>query len=177
MMNYSKNTKTYGRKEIRKNKRRNFIAWCILFLIGLSVGCVIVSGFMHIFCCLNVTSAEAVEVEVTSTAVQEPEPISLGEYKLTAYCACEKCCGKTDGITASGVRAKQGVTIAADTNILPFGTKVLINDNEYIVQDKGGAIKGKRIDIYFDHHQDALEFGVQYKEIFIMKEGEKYEQV
>jgi 3D (Asp-Asp-Asp) domain-containing protein len=104
--------------------------------------------------------------------VVEVEPISLGEYKLTAYCACEKCCGKTDGITASGVKAVEGVTIAADTKVLPFGTEVIIDGHEYTVQDVGGAIKGNRIDIYFDSHQEALEFGVQHKEIF-MKEGER----
>lgn len=166
-MNYSEN-KTLRRKQ-------HFVANAILFLIGISIGSLMISGIIHIFCCRCVTKVEATEVNPTTAVVkmvEEPEKISLGEYKLTAYCACKKCCGKTDGITASGIRAKEGVTIAADTRILPFGTKVIIDDNEYTVQDKGGAIKGNRIDVYFDSHQDALEFGVQYKEIFTMKEGE-----
>lgn len=90
-------------------------------------------------------------------------------YTLTAYCACEKCCGKSDGITASGVKAVEGVTIAADTSVLPFGTKVKIDGKIYTVQDRGGAIKGKRIDVYFDSHQKALEFGKQTKEITIIE--------
>lgn len=97
-------------------------------------------------------------------------PTYTETYTLTAYCPCEKCCGKTDGITASGIKAVEGVTIAADTNVLPFGTQVIIDDNIYTVQDRGGAIKGNRIDVYFDTHKKALEFGRQTKEIIILKE-------
>lgn len=88
---------------------------------------------------------------------------------MTAYCACERCCEKSDGITASGVKAVEGITIAADISILPFGTRVKIDGHIYTVQDRGGAIKGKRIDIYFDSHQKALEFGKQTKEIIILE--------
>ena len=131
------------------------------------------SGLVHIFSCVNVAKAEVTETVV----VEEPEVVSLGTYKLTAYCACKKCCGKTDGITASGVKAVEGITVAADTRVLPFGTKVLIDGHEYTVQDKGGAIKGNKIDIYFEDHMTAKKFGVQYKEVFTMKEGEKYGKV
>ena len=93
---------------------------------------------------------------------------NLGVYKITAYCACYKCCGKTNGITASGAKATEGVTIAADSSF-PFGTKLYIDGHEYTVQDRGGAIKGNKIDIYFDSHARCLEFGVQYKEVFAEK--------
>ena len=96
---------------------------------------------------------------------EETTPKSLGTFKLTAYCACKKCCGKSNGITASGARAVEGVTIAADKRF-PFGTKLIIDGHEYTVQDRGGAIKSNRIDIYFTSHQSALNFGVQYKEVF-----------
>lgn len=165
--------------QIKKIIVRLFLLWIIGF-----IGTTLVFGVVHIFHCTRVQAepAEKIIVEdmiLEKPIVEEPETkyISLGKYKLTAYCACEKCCGKCDGITASGVRAKEGVTIAADTRVLPFGTKVIIDGHEYIVQDRGGAIKGNKIDIYFDHHQEALEFGVQYKEIFTVKEGEKYDQV
>lgn len=79
----------------------------------------------------------------------------------TAYCPCLHCCGKTDGITATGTIATQGRTIAADPAVIPYGTAVIINGNTYIVEDCGGAIKGNRIDIFFDSHAEALEFGVQ----------------
>lgn len=101
------------------------------------------------------------------TEVETVQPV-VEEYVITAYCPCTKCCGKSDGITASGEKAVEGVTIAADTNILPFGTKVIIDGNTYIVQDRGGAIKGNRIDLYFDSHQEALNFGRQTKEVTIL---------
>lgn len=91
--------------------------------------------------------------------------ISLGVYKITAYCGCAKCCGKTDGITASGAKVKPKHTIAAPPEI-PFGTQLIINGHTYTVEDRGGAIKGKRIDIYFETHEEALAFGVQYVEVF-----------
>lgn len=95
-------------------------------------------------------------------------------YVITAYCACYDCCNKkpTDkgyGITASGEKAVQGVTVAADKSI-PFGTRIYIEGvGERIVQDRGGAIKGNRIDLYFDSHQSALNFGRQTKQVTIMK--------
>ena len=162
-----------------RNKTRRFIVRCILFLIGLLIGIVFISGITHIVYCANV-EVIVKNKEVEGFVIEEPEPelepepepeiINLGKYKLTAYCACKKCCGKSDGITASGVKAVQGVTVAADTRVLPFGTKIIIDSHEYTVQDRGGAIKGNKIDIYFDSHQEALNFGVQYKEVF-MKVG------
>lgn len=91
-------------------------------------------------------------------AIQEPET-----YTITAYCSCEICCGEwADGITYSGDFAHEGVTIAADLNKLPLGTKVWIEGiGERVVQDKGGAIKGNRIDVFFYNHADALKFGRQ----------------
>ena len=115
---------------------------------------------------------EEIVEEIPSAPQQEPVKeehkthlVSLGVYKITAYCGCAKCCGKTDGITASGTHVTAGRTIAAPPEI-PFGTKISINGHIYTVEDRGGAIKGKRIDIYFDTHQAALDFGVQYIEIF-----------
>lgn len=110
------------------------------------------------------------------------EYVSLGEFKLTSYCACEKCCGYWATIrpvdengepivyTASGAVARQGVTVAADTDILPYGTVLLIGGEEFIVQDCGGGVNGKHIDIYFEDHQAAIEFGVRHETIY--REGD-----
>lgn len=84
-----------------------------------------------------------------------------GVYKVTAYCACAKCCGKTNGITASGTHATANRTIATPSTF-KFGTKVLINGTTYTVEDRGGAIQGNRIDIYMNTHSEALAFGVRY---------------
>ena len=83
-------------------------------------------------------------------------------YKVTAYCSCSKCCGRySSGYTSSGTKAQSGRTVAAPSN-LAFGTKLLINGKEYVVEDRGGAINGNRIDIYVDSHAEALRWGVKY---------------
>lgn len=79
----------------------------------------------------------------------------LGNFRITYYCSCPICCGKWSTTTASGATTVEGVTIAADPSI-PFGTKLMINDHVYTVQDRGGAIKGNHIDIYMSSHKKAL---------------------
>lgn len=103
----------------------------------------------------------------TPTSVPAPDPTPEPTpayddrlvYELTAYCPCEKCCGKTDGITASGTQATAGRTIAVDPRVFPYGTKVIVDGHEYVAEDTGGAIKGARLDIFFDTHEEALNFG------------------
>ncbi len=100
------------------------------------------------------------------------KPLQWETYIATAYCPCEKCCGKEDGITASGVKAREGITIAADWDILPEGALVEIDGLGYrIVQDTGSAIKGHRIDVYFEEHEDALDFGVQEVRVRVVLGG------
>ena len=97
--------------------------------------------------------------------MQEDNYESLGIFKITAYCSCKKCTGSGKGITASGAIVQANHTVAAPPNF-PFGTILLINGIEYTVEDRGGAIKGNRLDIYFDSHEEALQFGVKYLEVF-----------
>ena len=100
-------------------------------------------------------------------AVQEVEPereYYTVQAKLTYYDACVKCCGKTDGITASGVKATAGRTIAAPPEY-PFGQEIEIDGNIYVVEDRGGSIKGNRFDVYVDSHQEAVNLGVRYAEV------------
>ena len=95
---------------------------------------------------------------------------NLGEYEITAYCPCSACCGIwADGITSTGVTAKANHTIAVDPSVIPYGSVLLINGIEYTAEDCGGAIKGKRLDIYFDTHEEALEFGRQTAEVYIKR--------
>lgn len=94
-----------------------------------------------------------------------------GTFKITAYCACEKCCGKWavingGGFTASGTKVEEGRTIAVYPKQIPFGTEVHIKGmGTYIAEDTGSAIKENCIDIYFDSHEEALNFGVKYLEV------------
>ena len=79
----------------------------------------------------------------------------LGRFTLTGYCPCVQCCGKADGITASGTTASAGRTVAMGG--VPFGTKLLINGNVYTVEDRGTAYG--HVDIFFNTHAEALQFG------------------
>ena len=93
----------------------------------------------------------------------------VGEFKITAYCPCASCCGKSNGITASGTHATAGRTIAADTSRFSFGTKLKIGDNVYTVEDTGGAINGNRIDMFCGSHSEALQWGVRYMDVYVVK--------
>ena len=105
---------------------------------------------------------------------QAIEPVSLGNFKLTGYCKCSLCCGKwannrPNGVVygAIGEELKEGYSIAVDPTVIAYRTEVIINGHTYKAQDCGGAIKGNRIDVYFEDHNDALEFGVQYADVFV----------
>lgn len=94
-----------------------------------------------------------------SNNVSTNESTGWVKFTATSYCNCSKCCGKTTGITASGTKATAGRTVAMSSKY-SFGTKVEIKGmGTYVVEDRGGAIKGNKIDIYFDSHQEALNFG------------------
>lgn len=83
-------------------------------------------------------------------------------FKVTAYCSCAKCCGgHASGYTSSGTKATAGRTVAASGQF-SYGTKLLINGKEYTVEDRGGAVKGDKIDIYMNSHAEALAWGVKY---------------
>ncbi|MDA0321131.1 MAG: 3D domain-containing protein [Verrucomicrobia bacterium] len=110
----------------------------------------------------------------------------------TGYCKCESCCGwtrnwlgrpvfaygpsrgkvKRVGVTSNGSHARVG-TIAADTGVFPFGTIIYVPGYGYgKVEDRGGDIKGKHIDLYFRSHGQAQEWGRRVKDIKIWPPGE-----
>lgn len=71
--------------------------------------------------------------------------------------------------TATGTTPTTGRTIAVDPNVIPYGTQVEIEGiGVRIAEDCGGAIKGNRIDLLFETHQEALEFGRQTKQVTIL---------
>lgn len=109
------------------------------------------------------------------TAPARPETRFAGYYTVTAYCACAKCCGKdADGITATGKPVRTGM-VAADWRHLPPGTRLRLSclpERDFVVEDKGGAIKGRRIDVYMATHHAALEFGIRRKtKVWILPTG------
>lgn len=87
-------------------------------------------------------------------------------YRVTAYCSCSKCCGKSNGITAAGTVATAGRTVAASSKF-SIGTNLNINGHTYVVEDRGGAVSGNRIDIYVNSHAEALAWGVKYLNVSV----------
>lgn len=113
------------------------------------------------------------DVILRNAEKRKSESSKIEWFTITAYCPCLKCCGKTDGVTESGIKAVEGITVAADES-LPFGTKIHIDGvGERIVQDRGGSIKGNKIDLYLSDHQSALNFGIQTKQVKILNEIKK----
>lgn len=119
--------------------------------------------------------------------IRQPEGSRAREdvVRTTGYCKCEQCCGwernwlgrpvyasgankgrvKKVGITASGTRARIG-TIAADTDIYPFGSIIYVPGYGYgRVEDIGGEVNGGHLDLYFKSHSQAIEWGSQVKTI------------
>ena len=90
--------------------------------------------------------------------------------KVTGYCPCSKCCGEyADGITANGHRIQPGDTFVAADKRYSFGTEMVIegysNGQAVKVLDRGGAIRGNKLDAFFHTHQEALEWGVRYIDV------------
>jgi 3D (Asp-Asp-Asp) domain-containing protein len=104
-----------------------------------------------------------------------------GEYwetvrmRVTGYCPCSQCCGEfSDGITANNHRIQPGDTFVAADRSYRFGTKMVIpgyNVGRVVqVMDRGGAIKGNRLDLFFHTHQQALQWGVRHLDVLIKAE-------
>lgn len=120
------------------------------------------------------------ENKAVVVVAEENEPISertkhiyLGEFKLTAYCGenYKHICNDGDpSKTATGTKPTAGKTIAVDPSVIPYGAKVVIDGKEYFAEDCGGAIKGNRVDVFFDTHQEALDFGVKWKDVYVVVE-------
>lgn len=90
---------------------------------------------------------------------------------ISAYCTCVRCCEKWSSFktTASGHKIKKGDRFVAMPRDIPFGSTIEIpsyNDGKpALVLDRGGAIKGNKIDVFFDSHSDALKFGRKYETV------------
>jgi 3D (Asp-Asp-Asp) domain-containing protein len=114
------------------------------------------------------------DAAVPAVAVIGPRVHTL-RMEVTAYCPCTKCCGENaQGITASGrdVSYNNSRFVAADTTVLPFHTKLIIpgyHDGATVeVIDRGGAIKGNKLDLYFPTHDEAKQWGRQWVDVTVV---------
>lgn len=95
------------------------------------------------------------------------------KMKSTAYTADYESTGKSPGdfgygITASGMKARRGV-VAVDTSVIPFGTRLFIEGYGYaIAGDTGSAIKGNKVDLFFDDYNDAINYGVKNVNVYVL---------
>ena len=119
-------------------------------------------------CCVALIFGESGYNQEQCVLTANYESVSM---EVSAYCKESCCCGKwADGFTASGAVA-EGLIVAAPQNI-PFGTQIYIPGYGLAtVEDRGGAIKGNKLDILMDSHKSALKWGrKQIKCIFLTKE-------
>lgn len=108
---------------------------------------------------LNSLTAEQAKLKSEKQTLEEKissKKVYVGQFKLTGYCPCYSCSEGWGSSTAIGVRAQEGVTVAADTSKLPLGTRIYIEGvGERVVQDVGGAVKGNKIDIFVNNHSSC----------------------
>ena len=126
-------------------------------------------GFLFTMCCSVFIGWEANSWYSDPANREAPSIVrhDVRTFRVTAYCPCEKCCGRfADGITASGHVIKPGDRFVAAPKDMKFGTMVTIPGyGKVSVEDRGGAITDGRLDVYFDTHQEALEWGVKILEV------------
>lgn len=178
--------------EARRQERIFRIALTCILLMGLIIVSVISYADKQL------EKAKAIEPEIIT--IYQPEYFVvedeiaygvtyLGEYRITAYCPCEICCGtwalnrKPGPVTgASGNQLIAGKTCATASN-LPFGTKLYIEGHGVVtVEDRGAQwvtdkYNGKFIDLYFNTHEDCYTwfetFKKDYAGVFIYEEQSK----
>ena len=139
---------------------------------------IIVILFIFVFCTIAlgikiIDGFNRLQVLEKKTKVLEQMLKEIKGSKITviatAYTSSREECDDTPFITASGQRVFWGV-IAADPKF-PFGTKIYIPyfQKTFIVLDRGGAIKGNRIDIWMSNKKDAIKFGSKKLIVYVLR--------
>lgn len=95
----------------------------------------------------------------------------LGRFTATFYCDCPLCVGNKSVVrTATGYKPRNMRTIAVDPAMIPLHSIVYIKElGFFVAEDTGGHIKGKRVDIFVNNHQQAQKLGKKSVEIYILQ--------
>ncbi|WP_455148020.1 3D domain-containing protein [Clostridium sp.] len=124
----------------------------------------------------NADEDEAATTENTDTnaaaeaqEAEAPAEIYAGRFTTTAYCSCRRCCRGGKNRTKSGTVPQAGHTISADLRVFPLGTKLRINGVVYTVEDSGSGIRGNKLDIFFNSHSQALQYGKRSADVYIVR--------
>lgn len=166
------------REDLEKNQIGNGshgfsadISWSSLerteYVIEVSVNGTPISGTLYY---KDGTYSTYSSAALKSSNVQAQNLVSLGSFKTTAYCPCQSCSEGWGRHTSTGAIASSNHTIAVDPRVIPYGSKVLINGIVYTAEDKGGAVKGNHIDIFFDTHGETRNYGTRNAEVFLVQD-------
>ena len=121
------------------------------------------------------TNASEAEVAAFSNESAQVEAENADEAAMTentdtnAYCSCRRCCRGGKNRTKSGTIPQAGHTISADLRVFPLGTKLRINGVVYTVEDSGSGIRGNKLDIFFNSHSQALQYGKRSADVYIVR--------
>ena len=81
------------------------------------------------------------------------------------------------GVTASGMMAQVGV-VAVDTNVIPFHTRLYIEGYGFAVAgDRGGAIRGEKVDLFFDTREETIQFGRRNIRVWILDDLDEIAEI
>ena len=121
------------------------------------------------------TNLQNEETNTAESAIPDNPVNSLPQWRImrmrvTGYCPCPICCGRlAQGRTANGHVIRQGERFVAADKKYPFGTEIIVphynNEKPIKVIDRGGAIKGNCLDLFFDKHTNAAKWGVRYLDV------------
>lgn len=126
----------------------------------------------HIFAgvCLAILLASSAEALAAESPDAAPAPTPLGVFTTTGYCPCESCSGRWGRLTSTGALACAGHTVAVDPQIIPYGTRLMINGVIYTAEDCGGGVNGNHIDIFYNTHEESRAHGTQAAEVFLIQQ-------
>jgi uncharacterized protein YabE (DUF348 family) len=123
---------------------------------------------------VNEKTDQVVAVGTKQLVAQVSRGNEGGEEVYVSATAYTASCNGCSGTTATGINLKENPTakvIAVDPSIIPLGSKVHVEGYGYAVAaDKGGAIKGNKIDVFFPSKSDAYRWGVKQVKVRVLNE-------